>query len=80
MKMKHITISTAKLQESVNFYEAFCGLTVQRKIEQPGHNIVFLANGEGETCVELILEKEEGKIPSLICLPVSYACGGTTLK
>ena len=33
-----------------------------------------------ETCVELILEKEEGKIPSLICLPVSYACGGTTLK
>ena len=33
-----------------------------------------------ETCVELILEKEEGKIPSLICLPVSYACGGTTVK
>ena len=33
-----------------------------------------------ETCVELILEKEEGKIPSLICLPVSYAYGGTTLK
>ena len=33
-----------------------------------------------ETCVELILEKEEGKIPSLICLPVSYGCGGTTLK
>jgi len=33
-----------------------------------------------ETCVELILEKEEGKIPSLICLPVSYAYGGTTKK
>ena len=33
-----------------------------------------------ETCVELILEKDEGKIPSLICLPVSYAYGGTTLK
>ncbi len=33
-----------------------------------------------ETCVELILEKEEGKIPSLICLPVTYAYGGTTLK
>jgi len=33
-----------------------------------------------ETCVELILEKEEGKIPSLICLPVTYAYGGTTKK
>jgi LacI family transcriptional regulator len=33
-----------------------------------------------ETCVELILEREEGKIPSLISLPVSYAYGGTTLK
>ena len=32
------------------------------------------------TCVELILEKEVGKIPSLICLPVTYAYGGTTLK
>ena len=31
-----------------------------------------------ETCVELILDKEEGKIPSLICLPVTYAYGGTT--
>jgi len=30
--------------------------------------------------VELILEKEEGKIPSLICLPVTYAYGGTTKK
>ena len=54
MKMKHVTISTAKLQESVNFYETFCGLNIQRKIDQPGHNIVFLANAEGETCVELI--------------------------
>ena len=42
MKMKHVTISTAKLQESVIFYETFCGLTIQRKIEQPGYNIVFL--------------------------------------
>ena len=31
-----------------------------------------------ETCVEMVLEKEDGKIPSLICLPVTYAYGGTT--
>ena len=54
MKMRHVTISTSKLQESVNFYEAFCGLTVQKKVAQPGHNIVFLANAAGETCIELL--------------------------
>lgn len=32
-----------------------------------------------ESCVELVLEKTEGKTPSLICLPVRYAPGGTTL-
>lgn len=31
-----------------------------------------------ETCVDLVLEKNEGKNPSLICLPVRYAYGGTT--
>lgn len=54
MKMKHVTIHTAKLEESVNFYKTFCGLTVQRDLNNPGHHIVFLANAVGETCVELI--------------------------
>lgn len=31
-----------------------------------------------ETCVELVLEKDDAKSPSLICLPVQYAYGGTT--
>lgn len=31
-----------------------------------------------ETCVELVLEKDDAKAPSLICLPVTYAYGGTT--
>lgn len=29
-------------------------------------------------CVETLLEKQPDKIPSLVCLPVSYAFGGTT--
>lgn len=53
MKMKHVTIYTAKMEESMNFYQAICGLTIQRELTDHGH-IVFLANGEGETCVELI--------------------------
>ncbi len=31
-----------------------------------------------ETCVELLLREDRGKLPSLICLPVTYAAGGTT--
>lgn len=31
-----------------------------------------------ETCVSMLLEQNLGKTPSLVCLPVSYAYGGTT--
>lgn len=31
-----------------------------------------------ETCVELLLSKDRSNIPALVCLPVSYAPGGTT--
>lgn len=31
-----------------------------------------------ETCVDLLLTKDRSNIPALVCLPVSYAPGGTT--
>ena len=31
-----------------------------------------------ETCVNMVLERHPTKAPSLVCLPVSYAYGGTT--
>ncbi len=31
-----------------------------------------------QTCVNMILEKDLRRLPSLVCLPVSYAYGGTT--
>ncbi|MCM1026428.1 MAG: LacI family DNA-binding transcriptional regulator [Roseburia sp.] len=31
-----------------------------------------------ETCVDLVLQKNSSRPPSLVCLPVSYAYGGTT--
>lgn len=31
-----------------------------------------------ETCVDMVLQKTSAKVPSLVCLPVSYAYGGTT--
>lgn len=32
-----------------------------------------------ETCVDILLREEKRDLPSLICLPVTYAAGGTTL-
>lgn len=40
--------------------------------------IVQPLEGMAETCVDLVLADHPEKAPSLICLPVSYACGGTT--
>lgn len=31
-----------------------------------------------ETCVDIVLKEDRSDVPSLICLPVSYASGGTT--
>ena len=33
-----------------------------------------------EVCVNMVLEKEENNTPPLVCLPVTYAWGGTTKK
>ena len=32
-----------------------------------------------ETCVDILLKENKSDLPSLICLPVNYASGGTTL-
>ena len=31
-----------------------------------------------ETCVDILLKEDKSDLPSLVCLPVSYAYGGTT--
>ena len=40
--------------------------------------IVQPAQKIAETCVDLLLAKDRSNIPALVCLPVSYAPGGTT--
>ncbi len=57
MKMAHITIKTAKLEESVDFYHDVLGLEIVedfRKNPGMGLPIVFLANTKGDTAIELI--------------------------
>ena len=58
MKMAHVTIQTKYLEESIKFYEDLFGLAVVTDLRPMGGKIVFLANGEDETCVELIENPE----------------------
>ncbi|MBE6948962.1 MAG: VOC family protein [Ruminococcaceae bacterium] len=59
MKIEHITINTAYLDASVAFYRDVIGLEIRADFRKTGGMpIVFLSNGEGETCIELIENKE----------------------
>lgn len=54
MKMLHVTVQTARFEEELRFYEEIVELKIQRDMRGMGRNMAFLANGEGETCVEII--------------------------
>ena len=57
MKMLHVTIQTNRFEEEIKFYENEVGLTLQGDL-RPHKEIVFLANAEGETCVEVLHNPE----------------------
>jgi len=48
----HVTVHTAKLTESVEFYQWLLDLPISSKIDRPGRAIVFL--GKEETKLEFI--------------------------
>lgn len=52
MKMSHVTINCTDIEKTMAFYEDVVGLKVMRRIPVP--NIVFLADEEGLTEVELV--------------------------
>ena len=58
MKMQHVTIQTSRFEEEVAFYEKIVGLRIQRDMRPAGRNMVFLADGPEDTCVELIENQE----------------------
>ena len=57
MKFLHVTIQTTRFEEEIEFYEKEVGLTLQRDM-RPMKDLVFLAGGAGETCVEIIRNDE----------------------
>lgn len=47
-------------------------------MDLPCSTIVQPLEGMAKACVDLVLDSHPERTPSLICLPVSYAYGGTT--
>ena len=54
MHIDHITIRTEKLKESIDFYEKTAGLKIVRDLRKIDAQIVFLADADGDTRIELI--------------------------
>ena len=57
MKMVHVTIHTCRFEEEVSFYQDIIGLSVDKDMRSV-RNMVFLNDSPGETCIEIIGEKD----------------------
>lgn len=69
MKFVHTTVCSAHYADSVEFYRKVAGLRVVGEVK--GH-ITFLADREGDTCVEVI--DAPGKAFSGSGISVGFAC------
>ena len=58
----------------------FDGIRMFGDLEHVVSTIVQPVQEIAETCVTTVLSKDLSSVPSLICLPVKYAYGGTTKK
>ncbi|MGI5873918.1 MAG: VOC family protein [Bacillota bacterium] len=56
MAIAHVTIHTARFEESVAFYRDIVGLTEEQRLPG-GRRIVFLTTAPEETAIELIEEE-----------------------
>lgn len=55
MTLTHITINTAKLNDSLAFYQDILGLHIVRDMRGRGpFNIAFLADDHSDVCIELV--------------------------
>ena len=54
MKMLHVTIQTSKFEDELNFYTDNVGLKIIRDMRPLGQEMIFLADEEGDTEIEII--------------------------
>lgn len=57
--IRHITINTSNIDESILFYEKHIGLNITRDLRAHGFPIVFLGTDADETQIELIDRPEQ---------------------
>ncbi len=62
MKFNFVTFMVRDIEKSTDFYVKMVGLTVVRSFDAPVGKIVFLANAQGETMIELIESKDSDKV------------------
>lgn len=72
MKLSYITIMVRDLEQSLRFYQELADLRIIRQMKPPMGKIVFLANKEGETMLELIEFKDSEKVETK-AMVMSYA-------
>ncbi len=60
MRMGHVTIRTKFFPEEIAFYQDIVGLKIVRDLREKGSDIVFLADNEAGTRIEVIENKEAG--------------------
>ena len=56
----------------------FDGIRLFGDLEYHCSTIVQPVESIAKTCVDMVLDADNGKAPSLVCLPIQYAYGGTT--
>lgn len=62
MKLNFITLMIRDIEKSTAFYQGLAGLHVVRRFNPGKGEIVFLANAEGETMLELIQFDDAEKV------------------
>lgn len=65
MKFYHLTFMVRDIEKSAQFYQELVGLKIVRRFQAGPGEVMFLANEEGETMIELVCmpegQKFEGK-------------------
>ncbi len=59
MKIMHVTVQVRDIEKSIRFYGEAAGMSIQRDMRDKGNMpIVFMADGAGDVCMELIENPE----------------------
>ena len=74
MQLLHVTIQTSHFTDELAFFQTFAGLSIVRDMRPMGRNMVFLANGEGQTQIEII-ENPEADASGNAHLSIGFKCG-----